>query len=108
MAKPTPSGSIAINPSSVLELGGTVVFDVSTADIKRKNNVLVSVIAYQGEGTVFVGIVEEGETILLGGASSTWLSNGGPAECIAQLYYWNFHPVQKQVLLDQIEFSADG
>ena len=46
--------------------------------------------------------------ILLGGGGSVWLSNGGPADCTATLYYWDFTPVQTFVPLASVSFTAAG
>jgi hypothetical protein len=46
--------------------------------------------------------------ILLGGGGSVWLSNGGPADCMATLYYWDFTPVQTFVPLASVSFTAAG
>lgn len=45
---------------------------------------------------------------VLGGGSSEWLQVGGPASCIATLYYWDFHPQQTFVPLASVSFTSDG
>ena len=47
--------------------------------------------------------------VLLGGTGiSEWLQVGGPADCVATLYYWDFHPSQVFVPLASVSFSAGG
>jgi hypothetical protein len=45
---------------------------------------------------------------LLGGGSSVWLTNGGSADCVATLYFWDFHPNQTFVPLASVSFAAGG
>jgi hypothetical protein len=45
---------------------------------------------------------------LLGGAGSDWFRSGGDADCVASLYYWDWQPVQQQVILATTSFAAGG
>ncbi len=85
--------SISIDQSPV-SLGDDVTFTV-TGIPKGTKNPWISVTAYQpdasgtpvivyGEGNVV------GSTFHLGGYASQWLTNGGPAECHAEVgdLYW--------------------
>lgn len=111
---PAPeSGSIAIAPSSVLELNGQVSFDVSYPG--KLKNPLVQVIAFQGETVVDLKVGAPDQTYVLGGPSSVWLANGGPANCHADLFYyktgnheWNGSGQQEFVHLAGIDFQAGG
>jgi hypothetical protein len=47
-------------------------------------------------------------SFVLGGGSSAWKSLGGPADCVATLYYWDWHPVQRFVPLASMSFAAGG
>jgi hypothetical protein len=47
-------------------------------------------------------------SFILGGGSSAWKSLGGPADCVATLYYWDRHPVQRFVPLASMSFAAGG
>lgn len=45
----------------------------------------------------------------LGGGGSDWLTNGGPAECVGTLFFYdNVHGQQTYVQLAQVSFSAAG
>lgn len=46
--------------------------------------------------------------ILLGGGGSVWKTNGGNADCVATLYYWDFHPNQVFKALSSVSFIATG
>jgi len=112
------SGTIAINPSSQLYLGGIVSFDWSVEGLKGNQNPRIQLMAYQ-DGEVVYGEAHnaepklgdppfDGASFQLGGASSQWLENGGPADCVATLYYWDNHPNQVFVALASVEFHAEG
>ena len=108
---PTPSGTIAIAPGSDLNLGGVATFNVTYSDLPASTPAKVAVVCYQGEETVFVASqsnVETSASFLLGGASSDWLINTGPAECEARLYYAKKQPPHEQVILDTVWFTAGG
>jgi hypothetical protein len=121
-AKPVPSGTIAIAAGYTAALGEDLLFDF-TADIGNQNP-RIQVNCYQAGAVTSenpTGLVygeardaEAGSSnnsqpfAPLGGASSDWLTTGGPAECVATLYFWDFHPTQTFVPLAEIAFSAGG
>jgi hypothetical protein len=49
-----------------------------------------------------------GNSFRLGGTSSTWLANGGPATCVATLYSWIYTPTEVFVSYATVSFSALG
>lgn len=112
--------TIALNPDPPAALGATVTFTVDGVPNNVKNaRVLIN--AYQDDSLVYgeAGSVHQatcdGEDslgycgFLLGGGSSTWLSNGGPAHCVASLFYFSQHAGQQtQITLATTEFDAAG
>lgn len=125
-AKPVPSGTIAIAAGSDLNLGGVVTFDVTVSDLPGNANPRIQVMCSQPDDVPFdyafpdgsihthidplvygeAGPAEQG--FLLGGGMSVWLLHGGPAECVATLYFWTFHPVQEFHELASVSFGAGG
>lgn len=112
--------SITLNPDPPAALGATVTFAV--ADIpKNTKNPRVEVLAYQagvlvyGEaGSVAQAIGDGSDPLgysgfLLGGAGSDWLTNGGPAHCVANLFTFDkVKGEQVQTILASCEFEAAG
>jgi hypothetical protein len=99
------SGSATIYPS----LGDSVTFSVTYPKTVEKFGPRIQVLCYQN-GTLVYG--EAGpyyQAFLLGGASSNWLNNSpGPANCVADLYYWSYQGGQKFNWLASVEFEAGG
>lgn len=58
------------------------------------------------ENAVDVKVGAQGE--LLGGGSSQWLTNGGPAECISTLYQWTYKGTQQFNQFATTSFTAGG
>lgn len=114
-AKPAPSGTIAIAAGSDLRLGGAVSFDYTVDNLPGNAGPRIQVQCFQdtdADGQVDDIVYGEawgaGVPFLLGSGSSPWKTNGGPAHCVATLYYWDFHPVMNMVVLDVVEFDAGG
>lgn len=123
-AKPVPSGTIAIAAGYTPALGEGLLFDFTVADIGNQNP-RIQILCYQEvaitpenpDGLVYgeARDAEVGSSVNsqpfapLGGGSSDWLNDfGGPADCIATLYFWDFHPVQTFVPLASVSFGAGG
>ena len=121
----TPSGSIALVTSDP-QLGQLCQFSCIVQDLHggKGSQPRIQVMAYQ-DGVLVYGVAgdafrlwkgqkttsgENGEDgFLLGGGSSQWLTNGGPAHCVATLYYWSYAGQQKfNPLAPPIEFDAGG
>ena len=112
---PAGSGTLAL-ASEPVSLGDEITFVVTGTD--GLDNPRVWIAAFQDGNLVYGQGIGAAETFKLGGGSSDWVTNGGPAECTAQLYYilnknghseWNGHgdqggPVQLAVLT----FHAEG
>jgi hypothetical protein len=122
---PEPSGTLSINPASDLHLGGHIQFDYTVGG-KLPGNTLprIQLLSYQdtdGDGQIddivcgVAGNAEPGTSYdaqpwVLGGGSSQWLTNGGPATCVASLYYWGqVKGIQTWVRLSEdLTFIAEG
>ena len=109
------AGTIAVRDGSDLRLGGTVSFDVTFSpdnlDKKHKGGVRVEVLAYDPEtGDLIYGMAaHHDQPFVLGGGSSQWLTQGGPANCVANLYFWSYKGnVQRYNLLASQTFEASG
>lgn len=110
---PVPnSGTISLNESNVA-LGDTVTFTTSF-DGKLKNP-RIEVLCYQNSVLVYGEGGSAYDTFLLGGGGSLWKDSGGPADCVANLYYfkvgtheWNGSGQQETVYLATTSFSAAG
>jgi hypothetical protein len=103
-APSTPTGTLSLLTPPPYSLGSTVQFSWS-ADLKKSQNPRIQVVCDQA-GVVVYGEAQNavGHSFKLGGGSSLWLQTGGPAHCVATLYYWDFHPVQVFNPLASVEF----
>lgn len=115
-APAAPSGTIAIADGYSPALGQDLLFDYTVGDLPGWANPRIQVMCYQ-DGELVYGearAADPSEPVNaqpfapLGGGSSQWLTNGGPAECEATLYYWQFHPSQVFHPLASISFTAGG
>lgn len=121
MTPKTQSGTIAIDPSTSPVLGQPLLFDYTAEGLKGNQHPRIEIVAYQdvdGDGEIDDPVYTAAgpadgsgittQPFTLGGTSSEWLLRGGPAHCVAKLYYWDFHPVQTFVELARMEFDAAG
>ncbi len=98
--------SIALATPLPVSLGDTVTFD-TVFDGHGHPTLRVQVLAYQDDELVYGEAGDPGHEFVLGGASSFWLANGGPAHCHADLYYFSHqgnHPTT--VILASCDFEA--
>jgi hypothetical protein len=107
------TGTIAVREGSDLRLGGTVSFDVTFSpdnlDKKHKGGVRVEVIAYDPSGAIIFGTAQHyDQSFVLGGGWSPWREQGGPAHCVANLYYFSYHGSQQYNRLASVSFEAAG
>lgn len=82
-------------------LGDTVTF---TND--GHGNKSLRVLAYQNGNVVYVEDHDDGESFLLGAVGSEWLTNGGPADCHAELYIPPSHGGKPAETLATLDFAA--
>lgn len=70
-------------------LGSTVSF--STGYPNNVQNPRIEVLCYQNGSLVYGEAGGVADSFLLGGGGSIWLSGGGPADCVANLFYFGQH-----------------
>lgn len=104
---PTITPTISLNEPLPVALGDTVTFSVTVP--KGTKNPWISLIAHQGETLVYGEGNPPDATFKLGGWSSVWLDNGGPAECHAELGDLYFQGGQQHYTkLAEMTFPAEG
>lgn len=107
MPKTEASGTLTlVTPDP--HLGGAAEFTVTTTGWPAGADARVQVLAYQDGAVVYGEAGPADQAFLLGGGSSQWRANGGPAHCVATLYYWQFHPRQIFHPFATVEFDASG
>lgn len=116
MPKPVDA-TIAITPSSVLQLGGQVNFETTFEDPKGPHGpIFINVLAFEDPDHVLVWAQsgEPSKTWILGSpyAPGSWSTsangeppNTGPKQCRAELAYWAHNKYQ---LLAAVDFEAAG
>jgi hypothetical protein len=74
-------------------LGDSVTFTATYPDSLTKYYVYVNLLCYQWIGAdhvlVYATTQKPDTSFLLGGTNSPWVQNGGPASCVANLFYWS-------------------
>ena len=105
--KPTPSGSLVLDQVAP-SLGTYVTFTWTVSNLPGWATPRIQIICSQDDVIVYVVAGPAWQPFLLGGGSSPRLTNGGPAACVATLYYWQFHPFQVFHPLDTVTFAAGG
>jgi hypothetical protein len=117
LAAPKTQASIVLNvpptfnspnlSSSWPRLGDSVTFTVIFPDSLSKYPMGIQMVCYQGTTLVFVTAAAYDHAIVLGGTSSPWALNGGPATCHADLIYWSPNG-QKLNFLASTDFDVAG
>ena len=109
-AAPKGSGSatIALNQSDP-HLGDAVDFTVTIPKLPGNIKVRIQVLAYQNGDLTYGEAGPYDQAFLLGGGSSIWKEQGGPASCVATLYHWSYTGgIQKFNELASTSFEAGG
>ena len=113
LAAPRGTSSIALksagtsSSSSQPSLGSSVSF-VTTYPVNVKNP-RIEVLCYQGSTLVYGEAGSVDHEFQLGGGGSIWLTNGGGAQCTANLFYFGWKAgMQTYNLLASTSFSAGG
>jgi hypothetical protein len=108
----TADASIALNTSASARiaapsLGSSVSFTVTyPTSVKTPR---VEVLCYQNGALVYGEAGSPGDTFLLGGGGSLWLTAGGSASCVANLYYFTWKAGQPATTyLATTSFDAAG
>ena len=86
-------------------LGGGVNFATTYGSVRDAR---VQVVCRQGGETVYAEAGWAADTFVLGGVGSIWDQRGGSADCVADLYYWDWHGGQTFVGLASTTFTAAG
>ena len=114
LASPVSAASAISLDQPSPSLGSTVTFS-TTVDPARYDCVgharcaRIEVLCYQSGSLVYGEAGALDHTFRLGGGGSIWLTVGGPADCIANLFRFdNSGPVQTYVLFASTSFAAGG
>jgi hypothetical protein len=108
----TADASITLNTSTSARiaapsLGSSVTFTVTyPTSVKTPR---VEVLCYQNGALVYGEAGSPGDTFVLGGGGSLWLTAGGSASCTANLYYFTWKAGQPATTyLASTSFDAAG
>lgn len=85
IALASTAGAAAAQPS----LGSSVTFNAGYPTTVK--NPRIEVLCYQSGTLVYGEAGGVADTFTLGGGGSLWLTNGGSADCTANLYYFGQH-----------------
>lgn len=101
-----PTGTIAVDPSSDVRLGGVVSYDVTTSKMFGGYYPMVSTECLQNGQTVYGDLTFPTDSVKLGGDSSLWLQIGNvyPTYCYATLVVIRWKQGIEQVV--QIDATA--
>jgi hypothetical protein len=103
---PKPESTLSVRAGSDLRLGGLVSFNYTISDPHAPIPPSIQILAYDINGSIIFATAGYADrSFLLGGTVSPWLTQGGPAHCVASLYYWKSG---KQNILATTEFDALG
>jgi hypothetical protein len=111
MAKPPDDVASIVLATPNPALGVSVSFTSAPTDLSGppKSQPRIQVMAYQDGVLVYGEAGPASQSFLLGGAGSAWLTNGGPAHCVADLFFWSYKGGQQTFeLLASTEFDAAG
>lgn len=107
------TGTLALNPTPAPALGATITFSWTTEGLHGQERARIQILAYQdtdGDGQmddlVYTWADWADAGFLLGGGSSQWLENGGPASCHADLGFFDQH--DRWNTIDSVDFAAAG
>ncbi len=93
--------------ATAVRLGSTVTF--ATGYPKTVKNPRIEVLCYQDGSLVYGEAGGVTDTFQLGGGGSLWLSGGGSAECVANLFYFGWKAgTQTYNKLASTSFAAGG
>jgi hypothetical protein len=108
----SPTGgtsTIKLESYSVTQLGSYVGFDTNAVGLAGWEYPMVAVWCYQGGDLVYMALNKPATEFLLGGAASAWVTNGGSANCEADLYAYGWKGGQESIRnLANTTFDATG
>ena len=100
-------GGEGLAPAAQPALGSTVTFSVGYPS--NVNNPRVEVLCYQAGELVFGMAGAPYEDFQLGGGGSIWKDRGGPADCVANLYFFSWkRNTPTSTTLASTSFAAGG
>jgi hypothetical protein len=103
------TSTIKLESYSDLKLGGYVGFDTNSVGLAGWEYPMVAVWCYQNGDLVFGALDKPGAEVLLGGGGSIWLTNGGAANCRADLDAYGWKGGQESIRkLADTTFDAAG
>jgi hypothetical protein len=103
-----PSGTIT-GPYGGANLHDSVTFQTTSAGGKGWQYPMVDLECMQAGVTVYSQLDHPDATFALGGGSSVWLTNGGPADCTAILDFYGYHGgIWTVTFLDSTSWQAGG
>ncbi len=107
-ARPAPTPSSIVLNESAPYLSGSVTFTVTYPN--HAKNPRIAVRCFQNDAMTYGEAGPADHVFVLGGASSEWLSQGGPASCTAELFFitWNGNKPQQVTTLAWTSFEAAG
>jgi hypothetical protein len=113
--KDTEPSTVALNPPSATAaattgawpaLGDWVTFSATFPKQLESKSVRIQVMCYQDGALVYGAAASYTDAQQLGGGMSDWYLTGGPASCVATLYYWTYNRVQRFNWLAETHFDA--
>jgi hypothetical protein len=88
-------------------LGDAVSFTTVAAGLAGWEYPMVAVWCYQGDVLVYMELAAPDSVFVLGGGSSDWLTSGGAAECVANLYAYGTTGSHESIrILADLSFPA--
>ena len=103
------TSTIKLEPYSDLKLGGYAGFETNAVGLAGWEYPMVAVWCYQSGNLVYMALDKPGAEFLLGGGGSLWLTNGGAANCEADLYAYGWKGGQESIRnLANTTFDATG
>ena len=109
----TSTSSVSLKPPATAStdglwphLGDWVTFNATYPKQVEKYDVSIQIVCYQSGGVVYAESRPWSQSFLLGAFASDWVTIGGSADCVADLYYWTFGGGQKFNWLASTSFAA--
>ena len=87
-------------------VGDSVTFSSTYPSKLDHYGVRIQVVCSRSGEVLYGEAGPKDQAFLLGGASSRWLTVGGPASCKADLYYWSYQGKQEFNLLATTSFDS--
>jgi len=102
------TATLTLNNPPSPALGLWVTFTATYPKKMEHYGMRIQVLCYQDGNLVYGEAGPHDQAFLLGGASSPWQDKGGPAACVAHLYYWTNNGGQQWHGIASTSFAAGG